>query len=283
FDESPIHRMVPQGVRVGQTCEYVDYEQFQRTPFYNEFLAPRRIHHMATLLARLPETGPKEGSLGVLGLHRDPAQDAFSAEDLEILDLLYNPVEGALHTLLLAGSERQHLEQAFDSMQVGLLVLDWKLERVYSNPALAAILNEQELTEEELAAIQEVSRQTRDRYVSRADEEPEKGAPLEIRRGGRGLQLRATVLPEGLMSARPHLLCVFDEQGILRPNSSRVQSAFGLTDREAEVVGHCLLGLTNGQIANEMKISAETVKHHLKSVFEKTGVSRRSQLAALLP
>ena len=43
------------------------------------------------------------------------------------------------------------------------------------------------------------------------------------------------------------------------------------------------MGLTNAQIAHEMKIAPETVKHHLKNVFEKTGVSRRSQLAALLP
>ena len=49
------------------------------------------------------------------------------------------------------------------------------------------------------------------------------------------------------------------------------------------MVCHCLMGLTNSQIAHEMAIAPETVKHHLKNVFEKTGVSRRSQLAALLP
>ncbi len=286
FDESPIRLMVPQGVRVGQTCEYVDYEQFQTTAFYNEFLAPRRIHHMATLMARLPEQGRNQGSLGILGLHKNPAQEAFSAEELEILDLLYNPVEGALHTLLLAGNERQKLEQAFRSMPVGVLVLNWKLERVYTNPALDETLEGQELAPSELARIQAIARRTRDLYLSRATDEPEAAAePLEIRRGERSFQLRATVLPEGLMSARPHLLCMFEEQAVLRarPNRSQVQTAFGLTDREAEVVCHCLMGLTNAQIAHEMKIAPETVKHHLKSVFEKTGVSRRSQLAALLP
>jgi DNA-binding CsgD family transcriptional regulator/PAS domain-containing protein len=286
FDESPIRLMVPQGVRVGQTCEYVDYDQFQKTAFYNEFLAPRRIHHMATLMARLPEQGRNEGSLGILGLHKNPAQEAFSAEELEILDLLYNPVEGALHTLLLAGNERQKLEQAFDAMPVGVLVLNWKLERVYTNPALDETLEGQEISPSELARIQAVARRARDVYLSRGADEPEAALePLEIRRGERRFQLRATVLPEGLMSARPHLLCLFDEQSTLRarPNRSQVQSAFGLTDREAEVVFHCLMGLTNAQIAHEMRIAPETVKHHLKNVFEKTGVSRRTQLAALLP
>jgi len=285
FDESPIKLMVPQGVRVGQTCEYVDYEQFQKTAFYNEFLAPRRIHHMATLMARLPEQGGNEGSLGILGLHKNPAQEAFSAEELSILDLLYNPVEGALHTLLLAGNERQKLEQTFDAMPVGVLVLNWKLERVYTNPALDEALRDQELTPSELVGIQAVAKQVRDIYLSRAADEPEAAEPVEIRRGDRRFPLRATVLPEGLMSARPHLLCLFEEQATLRarPNRSQIRAAFGLTDREADVVYHCLMGLTNSQIANEMTISPETVKHHLKNVFEKTGVSRRSQLAALLP
>ena len=286
FDESPIRLMVPQGVRVGQTCEYVDYEQFQKTAFYNEFLAPRRIHHMATLMARLPEQGRNQGSVGILGLHRNKTQEAFSAEELEILDLLYNPVEGALHTLLLAGNERQKLEQAFHSMPVGVLVLNWKLERVYTNPALEETLVGQDLASTELARIQAIARQARDLYLSRAADEPAATAePLEIRRGERRFQLRATVLPEGLMSARPHLLCLFEEQAALRarPNRSQIQSVFGLTNREAEVFLHCLMGLTNTQIAHEMKVAPETVKHHLKNVFEKTGVSRRSQLAALLP
>ncbi len=143
FKESPIHLMVPKRIRVGQTCQYVDYDQFMTTAFYNEFLAPRRIHHMATLIARLPEQGRSEGGLGILGLHRDPEHEAFSADELEILDFLYNPVEGALHTLLLAGSERQHLEQAFRALPVGVLVLNWKLERVYTNPALDEAFGEQ--------------------------------------------------------------------------------------------------------------------------------------------
>lgn len=285
FDESPIRLMVPKGVRVGQTCEYVDYEQFQKTAFYNEFLAPRRIHHMATLMARLPEQGRNQGSVGILGLHRGPAQAAFSAEELEVLDLLYNPVEGALHTLLLAGNERQQLEPAFHSMPVAVLVLNWKLERIYTNPALDGALADPELAPSELARIQAVASRTRDLFLSRAAEEPEPAVPLEIRRGERSFQLRATVLPEGLMSARPYLLCIFEEGDVFpaRPNRSQLKAFFDLTDREAEVVSYCLMGLTNIQIAHELKIAPETVKHHLKNIFEKTGACRRSQLAALLP
>lgn len=285
FTESPIHLMVPKGARVGQTCQYVDYDHFEKTPFYREFLAPRRIHHQATLIARLPQQGRNEGSLGILGLHRDPNHEAFSAEELEILDLLYNPVEGALHTLLLAGNERHQLEQAFRSLLVGVLVLNWKLERVYTNPTLDEAVAARPLTPLECAEIRALAGRVRDRYLAGMDEEPApRAAPLEMHRDGRHFVVRATVLPEGLMSARPHLLCLFEERtgSLARTNPVQIQQAFGLTRREAEVVCHCLVGLTNRQIAAEMKIGTETVKHHLKNVFEKTGAVRRSQLASML-
>lgn len=283
FMESPIHLMVPKGVRVGQTCQYVDFDHFKKTPFYNEFLTPRRIHHQATLIARLPEQGRNGGSLGILGLHRDPTHEAFSADELEILDLLHNPMEGALHTLLLAGNERQQLEQAFGSLAVGVLVLNWKLERVYTNPSLDEALAAHELTTLECAEIRALAGRVRDRYLARADDEPPAG-PLQVHRNDRHFVVRATVLPEGLMCARPHLLCLFEEQNrsLVRPDRLRIQRAFGLTARETEIVCHCLFGLTNRQIAAEMKIGTETVKHHLKNVFEKTGVARRSQLASMV-
>jgi DNA-binding NarL/FixJ family response regulator len=54
-----------------------------------------------------------------------------------------------------------------------------------------------------------------------------------------------------------------------------------LTDREREVLDLLAKGMTNGQIAEALFISANTVKRHLKSVFEKLDVSNRAAAAAL--
>ena len=51
-----------------------------------------------------------------------------------------------------------------------------------------------------------------------------------------------------------------------------------LSDREKEVVSLICEGLRNKEIADRLFISEETVKSHLHSIFEKTGVSDRMHL-----
>jgi two-component system, NarL family, nitrate/nitrite response regulator NarL len=56
---------------------------------------------------------------------------------------------------------------------------------------------------------------------------------------------------------------------------------FGLTSRERDVVGAIALGFTNREIGEKFSISEQTVKHHLRNIFDKTGVSNRLELALL--
>lgn len=52
-----------------------------------------------------------------------------------------------------------------------------------------------------------------------------------------------------------------------------------LTPREAEVLSLVVGGYTNRDIAEKLKVSTDTVKHHLTNIFDKTGVSNRLELA----
>ncbi|HKR52531.1 MAG TPA: helix-turn-helix transcriptional regulator [Pseudonocardiaceae bacterium] len=54
-----------------------------------------------------------------------------------------------------------------------------------------------------------------------------------------------------------------------------------LTRREDEVLHLVLDGLSNDEIAARLAISRRTVETHLRTLFRKTGVSRRAQLAVL--
>jgi DNA-binding CsgD family transcriptional regulator len=58
--------------------------------------------------------------------------------------------------------------------------------------------------------------------------------------------------------------------------------AWGLTRREREVARLVIDGLSTQDIATALFISAHTVRDHLKTMFGKTGVSRRQDLAAVL-
>ncbi len=61
----------------------------------------------------------------------------------------------------------------------------------------------------------------------------------------------------------------------LRPGSG------GLTVRDIQVLELLSDGKSNKEIAQDLKISDETVKSHLKRLFEKLGVSHRTEAVAL--
>jgi len=57
------------------------------------------------------------------------------------------------------------------------------------------------------------------------------------------------------------------------------QKTFGLTSRELQVVSAVVAGCSNKEIAEQLKIAEDTVKHHLGNIFDKLGVSTRTELA----
>jgi DNA-binding NarL/FixJ family response regulator len=63
------------------------------------------------------------------------------------------------------------------------------------------------------------------------------------------------------------------------PRSSRVRNGrFNLTRRELDVIYAIVTGNANKQIARQLSISEQTVKHHVTNIFNKTGTSSRLEL-----
>ena len=55
-----------------------------------------------------------------------------------------------------------------------------------------------------------------------------------------------------------------------------------LTSREQEIASLASTGLSNKGIARRLELSEGTVKVHLHNIFQKTGVSNRTALVALM-
>jgi DNA-binding NarL/FixJ family response regulator len=76
---------------------------------------------------------------------------------------------------------------------------------------------------------------------------------------------------------------VADLEEALRPyitsTDSHARKRFGITNRESDIVGAVVSGYTNRDIAEKFSISEQTVKHHLRNIFDKLGVSNRLELA----
>lgn len=56
-------------------------------------------------------------------------------------------------------------------------------------------------------------------------------------------------------------------------------SRWGVTAREQQILGYVAAGRTNKEVAEQLAISEDTVKHHVSSLFFKLKVSNRSELA----
>jgi DNA-binding NarL/FixJ family response regulator len=56
----------------------------------------------------------------------------------------------------------------------------------------------------------------------------------------------------------------------------KAKEQFHLTDRETEVIEHLMKGWTNKEIANEIAISEQTVKEHIKHIMDKTQTTTRT-------
>jgi NarL family two-component system response regulator LiaR len=56
---------------------------------------------------------------------------------------------------------------------------------------------------------------------------------------------------------------------------------YGLSEREKEVLGLLMEGLSNAEIAERLVVTVATVKFHVRSILSKLGVSSRTEAVAL--
>lgn len=73
---------------------------------------------------------------------------------------------------------------------------------------------------------------------------------------------------------------VLDPSSVARPSRDGRSPMLKLTPREAQVLTLITQGRSNRQIADELYISVNTVSHHLRGIFAKTGAHSRTEAAA---
>jgi DNA-binding NarL/FixJ family response regulator len=71
------------------------------------------------------------------------------------------------------------------------------------------------------------------------------------------------------------------EKNRVLADNGHLDTTFGLTDREIEVLRLMTEGFTNNEISEQLSISPHTVKSHVIHIFNKLGVDDRTQAAVL--
>lgn len=62
-------------------------------------------------------------------------------------------------------------------------------------------------------------------------------------------------------------------------NISNKKSSYDLSERELDVIKLVIEGSSNQEIANELKLSPDTIKTHIRRIMAKMGVNDRTQIA----
>lgn len=257
---------------------------------YREFLAPQGY---ADEMRGVFRAG--DAVWGFVGLYREDGHAAFSQDELTLVRAISNSVGTAL---------RMHFRVSVPWVAPsapGLLVVDRAGRAISSNNEARCWLRE--LWPRSLGAIETADcrpvldiNELRDDDMgvatamfalvarARAVAEGRERAPARLRvrdRRGRWLVLHATPMsgPDGDDAASVAVVIEAAKSAEIAPI---IIEAYSLTPRERDVLGAIARGGSTSEIAGELFLSPHTVRDHVKAVFEKFGVSSRSELVARL-
>ncbi len=281
---------LPEGKLVSIT-EIVPEEQLKTSDFYRLFLAPMEAHYVIGADLLTPS-----GVQASLRLTRGESRGEFTAEERGLCTLLLPHLRQAVEIFVRLDRMRSLggvYAETLDLLALGAVVVD-RGGRVLERNAIAdALLAEGDglimvrgvLT----AAHRSSAARLRNVFEAAARADPEVTAlatAISVERSSGRPNLGVVVRPAphriDLAEHRVSTLTVFvsDPERSLSPSPATVADLFDLTPTEAALTVLLVSGYTIDQAAARLDVSRNTARTHLRGIFQKTGVSRQSELVS---
>ena len=221
----------------------------------------------------------------------------FNEKDRALFRALLPHIRRAVHIhvrLNKVESERAVYAGAIDQMRVGAIILDESGRVLSMNQRAHQLLEEKNgvtLRDEKLVLSTREQTQDLQARIARviAHQRDGDAAVVEAMRvtrkdGELGLVIRP--VPENQWAAAEAVpaaaIFLSDPQQHARAPLQVIKQLFGFTPSEAALAMLMANGLTLDEAAEELGISRNTVRTHLRAVFSKTGVTRQPQLVSLI-
>lgn len=229
--------------RAVKITDFISVSRYSETAYARDFapLIPC-FYEMNAIL------GSQGDPLGGIALHRQPHERDFTERHREVLNLV-------IPHLSLAIYKMDVLDAISSSQGIGVFLLGESGNPIFMNSAARKILKEAKLNtipDLNLAAEPTIFRTQSNSYRIRT---------AQVRQHAKWK----------VVSLEP------------QPAGSNLQSKlaeYGLSKREMEVALWVVRGLSNREIADKLFICEQTVKDHIRHIFQQTQVQRRSELAA---
>lgn len=263
-----------------------------KSTFYNEFLKRFDTCQMACLASA---GGP--GIFEALSIYRGLSEEEFDPQRLANLQSISSYLKTALYTrrkLLALESRIIDLEIALDQMASALILIDGIGKTVFVNKNARTILDRRDglsLHKGRLASqsipensrLHEILAKAILASTGKANANP--GAMRVSRANKRPIQLVAAPLrSETFPIPGKAVAIVFltdpDQKPV--PPAEVLRILFGLTQAETRLALSLLDGNSLSEAADLNSVGRETVRSQVKSIFQKTGTKRQSELTRVL-
>lgn len=259
-------------------------DTIKQLPYFQEFLRPLNLSGFAGIRIAHGD------NLWCLSLQRSPAQGHFSVEEKQQLAALSNSMSSAaaMSNALGFATAKAALD-AFELSGSPALIVDKQGEVIRANPRAERLLQgDVRIVARRLTAIDVNATAALDSALSRLVRNPESPAllpPIALPREGRlplmAYPLRLPDLGANPFAAGRAFIVLVDPEERRRPPESALRDVFGLTVAEARLAARLACGEALETIADDLNITKETARFHLKRIFAKTGVRRQAELVAL--
>lgn len=195
------------------------------------------------------------------------------------------------------------LEVASRRTDPGMLIFNHARELILFNPAASTILSKLSRTNGAPPAVAAngasgpIPREIHDLY----DKVKKNGLPLleqrqtpqreivllstsEATYSCKGLMLEPPAVGSGASLAKSfHVMVLIERVLELRQiDFERLKRHFQLTHRQVEIIRHLFSGSTNKQIAEQLFVSEDTIKGHLKHIMRRLEVNSRTQIVSTI-
>jgi DNA-binding CsgD family transcriptional regulator/PAS domain-containing protein len=273
--------------------ELVPSQDFLQSQIYRGLLGPANLRYAAiTILACTVR------KLDAISLWRTPEEGPVDADSRRLLELLIPHVQTALEVRRVLGATEQRLagaEAMANASPTATFLLTRQGGLQHWNSSAEALVrsgNGLALTNGCLAACDSEAHAALSKLfhdaalpaVSLSEPQPSHFLSLARPSGKRPLQLIATPLPEThrQRSRADLLLLVTDPEKPSNFPDDALRALYDLTPAETEIANGLLMGYSPEEIACLRRVSASTVRQQVKSMLDKTGTSRQSEMVRLL-
>ena len=273
----------------------IDHARIKKTEFY---AAMGRRYETTRSMFGVLEASPHRTA--ALTINRGNRGDEFEWHEARTLAILLPHVRRALTIQQRLGgfaNERAHIVDAVDRLPFGIVLLDDRARPLFMNRYAARLIDARDglaIDKESLVALIPSADARLQRALASAIAVTG-GAALATRDDeliiprSAGRPLYASVSPagsqdfySGLAARAVALLFLVDPDRRAPPVHDRLRELFSLTTAEARVADALAAGRQVAEISDEFGVSRETVRSHVKRIFDKAGARSQSAFIRLV-